>query len=91
MKEQSWCSSRFARRLCALCLVLLWTVVASAEEPAEWVDENLADLVEVYRHFHQHPELSFHEEQTAARLTRELAASGYDVTTEVGGLSLIHI
>lgn len=73
----------------AVCVSLFWTGAARSEEPADWVDENLADLIEVYKHFHQHPELSFHEEQTAARLAEELAEAGSAVTTEVGGHGLV--
>ena len=36
------------------------------------VDEQSANLFELYKHFHAHPELSFHEEQSAARLAEEL-------------------
>ena len=63
--------------------------IASAGELEEWVEQNVDDLIDVYKYFHQHPELSFHEEQTAERLAEELAAAGYTVTTEVGGHGLV--
>src|SRR5262245_46253985 len=39
-----------------------------AEEPAAWAKAHLSELVELYRYFHAHPELSFEERETAARL-----------------------
>src|SRR3990172_7267463 len=62
--------------------------MAAADVPTDvhaWVDDNLGPLVELYRHFHQTPELSFAEEQTAARLAQELKAAGFTVTSGVGG------
>ena len=55
-----------------LCTVSIDTSITSAETPGDWVHGNLQDVVDLYRHFHAHPELSFQEEQTAARLAQEL-------------------
>ena len=38
----------------------------------------------LYIDLHQHPELSFHETETAAKLANELRQLGYEVTTGVG-------
>lgn len=62
---------------------------ASAGETASWVDANLDDLVALYTHFHTHPELSYQEVQTAARLAKELEAVGCEVTTGVGGHGVV--
>lgn len=83
----------------SLCLVLsgaLGCTMAAArlaaEEPADWAaGENLDQLVTLYRHFHQTPELSLHEKQTAARLAKELAATGAKVTTGVGGHGVVAV
>jgi len=48
-------------------------------------------LFELYKHFHANPELSFHEEKTAARLADELRRSGYEVTTGVGGHGIVTV
>jgi amidohydrolase len=64
---------------------------AVAADPREWISQNLDDLVELYKHFHRHPELSFHEEQTARRLAEELQKTGVDVTTNVGGYGVVGI
>jgi amidohydrolase len=42
------------------------------------------DLEALYKHLHAHPELAFQEEQTAARLAKELKKLDFEVTTGVG-------
>jgi len=64
---------------------------ARAEEPAAWAKANLDDIVGLYRHFHAHPELSFQEKETAARLAKELRAAGAEVTEGVGGTGVVGI
>ena len=64
---------------------------ALAEEPAAWAKENIASITELYKHFHQHPELSFEEEQTAKRFAKELAAVGAKVTENVGGYGVVAV
>ncbi|MBS0261382.1 MAG: amidohydrolase [Planctomycetes bacterium] len=63
---------------------LLRTATTEAEEPRAWAQGHVADLLPLYHHFHTHPELSFQEEQTAARLADELRKLGLEVTTKVG-------
>ena len=46
-------------------------------------------LLQIYRHLHQHPELSLQEHDTAAYLAQQLKASGYEVTTGIGGNGLV--
>lgn len=48
-------------------------------------------LTELYRAFHAHPELSFFEEKSAARVAAELAAVGVEVTTGVGGHGVVGV
>ena len=48
-----------------------------------------APLDALYRWFHQHPELSGCEVQTAARLAAELGAAGLEVTAGVGGTGVV--
>ena len=60
--------------------------------PAAAQDAALANAVaadypyvfELYKHFHQNPELSFKEGESAKRMAAELTALGFDVTTGVG-------
>ncbi|MEX0612837.1 MAG: amidohydrolase [Pirellulales bacterium] len=64
-------------------------------EPASnartWLAENSGSLVELYRHLHLAPELSLHEEQTAARMAEELRDVGAMVTTGVGGHGVVGV
>ncbi len=62
-----------------------------AADPADWVAAHVDEVVALYRDLHQHPELSFQEEQTAARLAKELQAVGADVATDVGGHGVVGI
>ncbi|MDB4883407.1 MAG: amidohydrolase [Gemmatimonadetes bacterium] len=43
----------------------------------------------LYLDLHQHPELSFHETETAAKLANELRQLGYDVTTGIGRTGVV--
>ena len=62
-----------------------------AEQPKQWVGENLASLVELYLYFHRNPELSFEERETAARIAEELEAVGAEVTKNIGGHGVVGV
>lgn len=75
-----------------IALILMYcSMPVQAGEPTGWVHDNLDDLITLYRHLHQNPELSFEEEQTAKRLAEELQSIGVDVTTDVGGHGVVGI
>jgi amidohydrolase len=63
--------------------------IGAAAEPRDWAAQNLEELLSLYRQFHQAPELSLKEEQTAARLADELRAVGAEVTTGIGGHGVV--
>ena len=46
-------------------------------------------LAPLFVHFHQNPELSFLENQTAARMAQELRDAGLEVTEGVGGTGVV--
>src|SRR6202043_2018092 len=48
------------------------------------VDQELPALVSTYKALHAAPELSHHEDKTAALLAGQLRSFGYDVTEHVG-------
>jgi len=48
------------------------------------VNQDYPRLLELYKDLHAHPELSFQEERTSARVAEELRRAGYEVTTGVG-------
>ncbi|MBS0613184.1 MAG: amidohydrolase [Proteobacteria bacterium] len=66
-----------------LCAALLPCVAGAADLHAS-VESQLPSLVQTYKHLHEHPELSHHEEQTSALLAGELRKAGYEVTEHVG-------
>jgi hippurate hydrolase len=48
-----------------------------------------AHLDALFKHFHAHPEHSFKEEKTAARLAEELRGAGFEVTEGVGRTGIV--
>jgi len=62
-----------------------------AEAITPLVEREYASLEKLYTHFHEHPELSFREQKTAARLAEELKALGIEVTTGVGGHGVVGV
>src|SRR5579862_6544779 len=76
----------------ALCAALtgLIALPASSQEAAlrndvqSRVDHEYPGLFELYKYLHSHPELSFEEKNTSARVAEELRKAGYEVTTGVG-------
>lgn len=76
-------------RWSVILLLTLTCGVGRAESPQDWTTKHLDSLVELYRYFHAHPELSFHEQQTAARLADELRRAGCEVTTGIGGHGVV--
>ena len=46
-------------------------------------------LLDLYKYFHSHPELSFQEEQTSARVAQELQSAGFEVSTGIGGHGVV--
>jgi hippurate hydrolase len=55
------------------------------------VGQEFPSLEQFYRELHASPELSFHEEKTAARVAAELKQVGAEVTTGVGGHGLVAV
>ena len=52
---------------------------------------NIDQLFEHYTHLHHNPELSLQEQDTSVYLAKQLAASGYEVTSGVGGHGLVGV
>lgn len=46
-------------------------------------------LTEIRRHLHQHPELSYQEEETASYVAEKLIGFGYEVTRNIGGHGIV--
>jgi hippurate hydrolase len=74
-----------------LRLVLSISLLAAglaAAPPAGEIEKlaaaELDSLEALYKHLHAHPELSFYEERTAAKLVSELKPLGFELTPKVG-------
>lgn len=55
------------------------------------IDAEYASLEAMYKDLHTHPELSFHEERTSAKVAEGLAAAGFEVTRGVGGHGVVGV
>lgn len=74
----------------ATSLTMGSTCLASALSDA--VEKDYSNyLAPLWDHFHQHPELSLMETQTAKRLAKELRAVGFEVSENIGGTGIVAI
>lgn len=55
------------------------------------VDKVYSDAHSLYLDIHEHPELSGHETQTAAKLAEKLRTAGYEVTEHVAGTGVVAV
>lgn len=75
------------RILFTCILPAAFAAAVAAQQPAplkQSVEAQLPALIETYKDFHRHPELSHHEEHTSAKLAADLRQLGYQVTEHVG-------
>ena len=76
---------KVVRRSAAIILSLLClSHVGTAQDLPDKVQDELAPLLEIYRHLHSNPELSLHEMETSVYLANRLRELGFEVTEEVG-------
>jgi hippurate hydrolase len=73
----------------AVALVLL--LMGWAARADSWIDSHQDALLNLYRHLHSHPELSWQEVETAKRVAAELRQAGAEVTTAVGKNGLVGV
>jgi amidohydrolase len=71
--------------------VLLAGGMALAADAAKPVDAIYPDLEKLYLDLHQTPELSGHEEKTAAKMAERLRGLGFEVTTGIGGTGVVGV
>jgi amidohydrolase len=73
------------RVVCLLGPVCLAAVAAAQQSELDsTIDREVASLVRTYKMLHAAPELSHHEEKTAAFMAEQLRALGYAVTERLG-------
>ncbi len=53
------------------------------------IETQFSNLVDIRRHIHQHPELSFEEEETAKYISNELSKFGIEHQTNIGGYGIV--
>ena len=75
-------------RTLGLCLLMS---LYSLAQTAPNVDANYPQAESLYLDLHEHPELSLHEVQTAAKIADRLKSLGYQVTTGVGGNGVVGV
>src|SRR5438270_4152962 len=64
---------------------------ALPEDASAWAKAHQSELVELYKHFHTHPELSFEENETGPRLAKELRAVGIEVTEGIAKTGVVGV
>lgn len=86
-------SENTMNRLFTLLFVLSLTAWAADpwSTPSSQIDAVYPQVESLYLDLHRNPELSFHEEKTAAKIAEQLRKLGYDVTTEVGGTGVVGV
>jgi hippurate hydrolase len=77
-------------------LLVIAVALCSNVQAAEYLKESIAqdydeNLAEMFVYFHENPELSNLESNTAKRLTEEISAFGYEVTEGVGGTGIVAV
>lgn len=75
----------------AVAVTLLAGVPVQAQNLEDAVAEDYGYLFDLYTFLHAHPELSFQEKETMARVAAELSGLGFDVTQNVGGYGLVGV
>src|SRR5881394_4180899 len=65
--------------------------IALLVAPVAGLDQLYPHLDALYIDLHKNPELSSHEEKTAAKMADELRKLGYEVTTGVGGTGVVGV
>lgn len=82
---------------CLATVLFLAITTAAAAQPrpqapsAEEVNAGYAAQEALYLDLHRHPELSLHEQRTAAELAALVKSLGYEVTTGVGGTGVVAV
>lgn len=82
-------SRALCRNLCALQFLLATTT--GAQGIVSEVQTVYPRSEAIYIDLHKSPELSFHENETAAKMANELRQLGYEVTTGVGRVGVVGV
>ena len=74
-----------------LPLVLIAAFACAQSSSPKEIDSVYPDAHSLYLDLHEHPELSGHETETAAKLAGKLKAAGYDVTEHLAGTGVVAV
>jgi amidohydrolase len=66
-------------------------IAQNLEEIQKEARKQTGYALELCKHLHQNPELSFHEFETAKRMAAELKEAGFEVTEKVGGNNVVGV
>ena len=80
--------------LASVCVVLAascWAQSSGGASLSAEVDSVYPQVKALYVDLHEHPELSAHEVNTAAKVAAKLRQVGYDVTEKVGGTGVVAV
>jgi hippurate hydrolase len=77
--------------MCSVALSQTTQVTAIRDEVRTRVGQEYPNLFEFYKDLHGHPELSFHEERSAAHVAEELHKAGFEVTTGLGKYGVVAV
>src|SRR5476651_285749 len=72
-------------------MLIALLLAANAAAGLEGLDALYPKLDALYLDLHQSPELSMHEEKTAAKMAAQLRSFGYEVTAGVGGTGVVGV
>jgi hippurate hydrolase len=79
--------------LFAACCVPLHAQTATTirEQVQARVEQEYPNLFELYKYLHSHPELSFQERNSSAKVAEELRKAGFEVTTGIGKYGVVAV
>jgi hippurate hydrolase len=70
--------------LSTICFLFSFSGPIASSRLVTLAEGEIEELVTIYKHLHSHPELSYHESETAAVIADALHELGFTVTTGVG-------
>jgi len=72
-------------------LIVFSVFTSHSQELDSYIQSQLPELNELYKHLHQNPELSLQEKETSERMALELMNAGYKVTKNIGGYGVVGV
>ncbi len=92
LPKKSGVSSLLAIALAGVTALAQGAGPAALREPIQSrINQESSRLVALYKELHAHPELSYQEEKTAARIADQLKEAGFEVTAKVGGHGIVGV